>query len=57
LFKRTNGTLGLGPATTHPVTIAEVRAAQFTIVSRGYNPWKADEVIAAAEQDLLRRSS
>jgi DivIVA domain-containing protein len=56
LFERIDGTLGRGPATTHPVTLAEVRAARFSKSIRGYAPRQVDEAMKAAEQELEQRS-
>jgi hypothetical protein len=58
LFERIDGTLGRGPAATHPVTAAEVRAAMamFEMVLRGYSRRQVDQAMAAAEQELRPRS-
>jgi DivIVA domain-containing protein len=56
LFERIDGTLGRGPATAHPVTLTEIRAARFSKSFRGYAPMQVDEAMMAAVQELEQRS-
>jgi DivIVA domain-containing protein len=55
LIARIDGTLGRGPATARPVTAADIRAAQFVRVMRGYAPDEVDQALAAAERELRQR--
>jgi DivIVA domain-containing protein len=57
LFARIDETLGGGPVTGDPVTAAELRATQLSVVMRGYAPREVDEALNAAVQELERRGT
>jgi DivIVA domain-containing protein len=57
LFARIDGTLGRGPATGNPVTAAELRAGQLSMVMRGYAPAEVGEALNAALQELDSRGT
>ena len=56
LFTRIDGTLGRGPATSQPVTAADVRTARFSKSMRGYAPTEVDQALNAAAQELEQQS-
>lgn len=57
LFARIDATLGRGPATSHPVTAADVRATQFGTSLRGYDRREVDEALNAVVQELEQESN
>lgn len=57
LFARIDATLGTGPATGEPVTAAELRATQLTLIMRGYAPAEVDQALSTALQELEQRAA